>query len=583
MLTELRLQNFRCFDDHTIPLQPTTIIVGRNNAGKSTIVEALRLVSIVANRYQNLRFFAVPNWLDIPQNSRGVAPSLKGMEFNFDSVFHCYSKHPAIITATFDTQHTVTIYIGPESKIHAVIKDSNGTPVITKGKGKSANLPLVSILPQVGPLAREEKVLTHDYVRRTMSSYLAPLHFRNQINALYELFEEFKQLAEYTWPGLRIEELDGKSLVPDSPLSLIVHDRDFAAEVSWMGHGLQIWLQIMWFLARTKDHQTVILDEPDVYMHADLQRKLVRLLRGRNQQTIIATHSIEIMAEVETDQILVIDRSKQKSAFASSLLAVQKVIDNIGGVHNLQLARLWTSRRCLLVEGKDIRFLKHFQNTLFPGSQEPFDIIPNMFIGGWGGLDYAIGTSMFLKNAADEDITTFCILDSDYHTDEEIKERLEKAKKKGVQLHVWARKEIENYLLVPEAIQRVISSKIRNNNTPPDADEIVTHIDQIAEKFKDDAYYALVDAYHPRDKGSGAGNASRKAKEHIDNAWKTCEGRFGIVSGKAVISSLSEWSQKKFGVSLSANIIAKEMKIDEISVEVANIITAIENNQKLDY
>jgi len=47
MLKELQLENFRCFDNHVIPLRPTTIVVGRNNAGKSTIVEALRLISIV--------------------------------------------------------------------------------------------------------------------------------------------------------------------------------------------------------------------------------------------------------------------------------------------------------------------------------------------------------------------------------------------------------------------------------------------------------------------------------------------------------------------------------------------------------
>jgi hypothetical protein len=38
-----------------------------------------------------------------------------------------------------------------------------------------------------------------------------------------------------------------------------------------------MWLQTIWFLTRAKDHETVILDEPDVYMHADLQRRL----RGR--------------------------------------------------------------------------------------------------------------------------------------------------------------------------------------------------------------------------------------------------------------------------------------------------------------
>ncbi len=45
MLTELRLINFRCFKDHVIPLRRNTIIVGKNNAGKSTVIDALRLVS----------------------------------------------------------------------------------------------------------------------------------------------------------------------------------------------------------------------------------------------------------------------------------------------------------------------------------------------------------------------------------------------------------------------------------------------------------------------------------------------------------------------------------------------------------
>lgn len=71
MIKKLRLQNFRCFNDHIIPLRPTTIIVGRNNAGKSTIIEALRLISIVVSRYQSLNFSSVPDWLEIPKSYRG--------------------------------------------------------------------------------------------------------------------------------------------------------------------------------------------------------------------------------------------------------------------------------------------------------------------------------------------------------------------------------------------------------------------------------------------------------------------------------------------------------------------------------
>lgn len=70
-----------------------------------------------------------------------------------------------------------------------------------------------------------------------------------------------------------------------------------------MGHGLQMWLQIVWFLARAARNATVVLDEPDVYMHPDLQRRLLTLVRNRFAQLLIATHSIEIVSDVDSRSI----------------------------------------------------------------------------------------------------------------------------------------------------------------------------------------------------------------------------------------------------------------------------------------
>jgi len=127
-----------------------------------------------------------------------------------------------------------------------------------------------------------------------------------------------------------------------------------------------MWLQTMWFLSISDKSDTIILDEPDVYMHADLQRRLIRLLKGRFKQIIVATHSIEIMAEVDAENILVIDKQRRMSKFTTSLPSVQKVINHIGGVHNIQLARLWSAKKFILVEGYDLNILNRIYNTLFP-------------------------------------------------------------------------------------------------------------------------------------------------------------------------------------------------------------------------
>lgn len=233
-----------------------------------------------------------------------------------------------------------------------------------------------------------------------------------------------------------------------------------------MGHGLQMWLQTMWFLTRSQRSPTIILDEPDVYMHADLQRRIIRFLKSGFPQVLLTTHSVEIMSEVQPEDILIIDRNSGQSAPAASVPAVQSLIDNVGSAHNIQFARLWNARKFILIEGEDLGILKQIQNILFPDSEAPIDTIPNMQIGGWGGWPYVIGSTMMLKNSLGEKVTTYCLLDSGYHTDTAIDARIDEAKGHGIQLHVWARKEIESYLLVPTAIHRLIEGRIAKRTSP---------------------------------------------------------------------------------------------------------------------
>jgi energy-coupling factor transporter ATP-binding protein EcfA2 len=563
-----------------VPLRRTTIIVGQNNAGKSTIVEALRLVSVVTSRYEALSYRPVPSWLDIPLRYRGVCPSLDGLEINLKSIFHGYGNPPAIITASFDDGSQVTIYIGPKGAIHAVLLAANGDPITSKSQALGIRIPPVSILPQVGPLAREEKLLQPDYVRRAMSSVLAPLHFRNQLCVLREAFSRFKRLAQASWPGLEVREMGGCAGEQDE-LSLLIRDGDFAAEVGWMGHGLQMWLQVIWFLTRVEDGHSIILDEPDVYMHADLQRRLIRLIKARYHQVIVATHSVEILSEVGPEDVLVIDRRKKESFFANSAPSVQRVIDRLGGVHNLHLTRLWSSKRYLLVEGKDIALLKQFQNILFPDSAIPVDTIPSNSIGGWGGWHYAVGSTMTLKNSLGQTITTYCILDRDYHTPQEIDERKADAVLRSVELHIWSRKEIENYLLVPSAIQRVILADCRRGDNLPTEEQIRTKLDELTETLKDEVFDALTTEYLARDRAGGVTKAHRHARERISAAWSTDEGRLAIVSGKTLISNLSRWCQQQFDVSLSTARIARELRQVEICPELRSVIAAIERAEPI--
>jgi len=575
MLTSIRLRNFRCFEDHSVPLKPTTIVIGRNNAGKSTLVEAFRLIAAVSSRYHGLVYRPAPDWGDIPKREYGVTPSLRGLEVRFDTLFHQYGEPPAIVDARFASGETITLYLGPEEQVHAVIRDANGDPLRNKASAVRLNLPRVEILPQIGPLALTEAELNADYVKGALSSNLSSIHFRNQISVYPDQFESFKEISESTWHGLQVRAPRRMGRVPNVSLFMEVRNDAFVGEVGTMGHGLQMWLQTMWFLARVRSANTVILDEPDVYMHPDLQRRLIRFLRRRFPQVIVATHSVEIMAEVEPEEILVIDRGRRRSRFTTNLPAVQQLIDHVGSVHNIQLARLWHARKCLLVEGDDLKLLSEFQQTLEPDVHDSLTALPNMSIGGWGGWQHAVGSSLFLQNTGGDAITSYCILDSDFWTDDDISDRYAQAARSSVQLHVWQRKEIENYLLVAAAIARYMTVRMPIGTEAPDPDLIQAKLEELANARWDETFDAFAANILARDRSLGAGGANQRAREILALRCPDAPSRLIVVSGKRLLSDLSNWCQETYSVSISAAPLARTLGQTEIAPEVARILDSI--------
>lgn len=573
MLKEIRLQNFRCFHDHLIPLRSRSVVIGRNNAGKSTVVEALRLVSVVTDRYQSLTFREPPAWTGLPRREVGVSPARDQFDFGSDNVFHRYGDPPAIVTATFLNGASLRTMIGPGGELHATLTAQDRTPIRNRAQTREQPFPKVAVMPQVGPISRDEKVLTAEHVRRNLNSSLASLHFRNQLLLLPDYFARFASLTESTWPALQVRQVEQPEEL--EPIRFMVRDGDFVSELGTMGHGLQMWLQTMWFLSRVDRGSTVILDEPDVYMHPDLQRRLIRHVQSAFNQTIVTTHSVEIISEVLPEDILIVDRTLPASRFAVSLPSVQLVLEKVGSAQNLQLSRLWNARRCLLVEGKDFRLLCDFYDILHPQDKDGLANVPNMSIGGWGGWQYAVGSSMLLRNAGDERIVVYCLLDSDYHTSGQIQQRKRQAEQNGVRLHVWSVKEIENNLLVPSAIARTIASRISNGVTPPTAEDVALMLDGFAQETRDEVFDNFSSELLSEDRARGPAHANREARRLIDQAWETPEGRLRLVSGKALLSQLSQWAQESFGVSLTASAIIRAMTPAEVPLEVRQFIRSV--------
>ena len=577
MIKELRLRNFRAFADHVVPLERTTLLVGENNAGKSAIVEALRLVALVTRRYRTLRYKQVPDWLDVPLAEKGVSPSLRNAGIRFDSLCHHYGEPPAVIDGAFADGCRVRIYVVDERRVHAVVRKPDGTVVGSVGQAREVDLPPIDVMHQAGPVRGTEEFLSPEYVRNAMASPLAPLHFRNQLKIRPDLFEAFKRAVAETWPQIRVMELIGMRQV-DEHLTLNIRNEGFVGEIATMGHGLQMWLQTMWFLTRAHDGHTVVLDEPDVYMHPDLQRRLIRYLRGRYPQVIVTTHSVEMMSEARSAEIVVVRKNQATSVSADAIPIVKRLARSVGAVPKIHLARLWRSTTFLHAAPDDLAILKSLQDRLFPFGNAPLDAMPNMPFGGWEAWDYVIGTEEGLRNSLDEDVTAYCIMNPDYHGPEEIRDRLADAKKRGVQLHVWQRKEIENYLLHPDAISRVIA-KSTPGRAGPDPQVVAEKINALADAMKDhlvDALAAELRGYDPRHTAASAGRAARK---RMKTACGEPGGLVALVSGKKLMADLSAWSRRTFDAGFGPHAVANEMKAGEVAEEMTLVLNALEKGR----
>ncbi len=566
MIEKLELKNYRCFADTTIRFKEISVLVGKNNAGKSTLIEALRMVSIALSKYCHTTYGDLPSEFGLPLRDRGFRLDVERYKIDLRGIVYRYGDGYASLKAYFDNGCALTVYANTEI-VYAVIYGNDGKSIKNKSQAAKLSIKKVSILPQIGLIKENEKRLMDDTVEKDKETYLSSRHFRNELLKYKDQYwDVFVELATQTWHGLRINSID--YLVADNLVRLFVSDTDFTAEIGFMGSGLQMWLQIIWFLARTSDSTTVILDEPDVYMHPDLQRKLIRLVQYRYPQVIISTHSVEIISEVEPRSILTVDKNAKHLKYASDLQAVQNMIDEMGEISNLSLARLGIARKCVFVEGDDLKLLSKIAEAIGKKRFDSLESLPCVPVGGFNNLREAYGMSKLLKKETNGSIECICILDRDYYPDDLIAKKHEEAEKNHLKLHVWKRKEIENYLLEPEVLFRLsgLSKDMYNS--------FVEKYEKLVNKMKDYVFDQMAQDIAKNKKGNTS-EANKIARRYLNCHWKCLDDKLKIIGGKKLLKEINKWFRNEYNIHLSTTRIISEYKPDEFDPEIIEVINML--------
>jgi hypothetical protein len=576
VLKSLTLDNFRGFSEHRIEFGPETILIGQNNAGKTTAIEALRVLSVCQTRAKTASLGNCPTWLDGQCTGAGFKVSLETIDFDFTNVQHSYNRdRPAIIRAKNSNHSEVHIYIGQSpDEIFCQLKLSQNKTVHQRSDMISKSFGKTKVMPPIGSLLAHERSIAKDRLNRYIDGYLAYRHFRNQLWERPADYRLFRDLIEGTWPGLKIQHFENDHGETRNEFSLLVREGRFTSEISWHGHGLQAWMQTMWFLARVDKSSTVVLDEPDVYLHADLQRKLIKVIEGLDfPQSIIATHSPEIIGDVPFQNVTVVQKRERASRPSGNATEIQNALKGMGSLHSIQLAKIAQTGLIFFVEGDDRPFLTDVAYKMGSRFFDGFSRIAIQEIKGKGNWQYAIGASKSLCAASNGEISTVLLLDRDFMLDQERDHFYKRSSDEGLILKIWNKKEIENYFICPKIVARYISKYIEGHVDPA---VVQIALDEIEKEIAEDVILSFADvlqkATTPRIEPK---TAFRRAKALVDDRVASGERLTDIACGKDVISKLSKFAQDKFGVSFSPLSLCKEMRESEIPEELKELVRGV--------
>ena len=229
----------------------------------------------------------------------------------------------------------------------------------------------IGFVPILGPVDHNEKLYEKEAARLALFNYRAARNFRNIWYHYSEHFDSFRTILRQTWPGMDIEPPKVDMSYDKPVLHMFCPEERIPREIVWAGFGFQVWCQMLTHLVQSSSASLFLIDEPDIYLHADLQRQLLGLLRNLGPDILIATHSTEIITEAETDDIILVNKRRRHARRIKDPAELTEVFTILGSNLNPILTQLAKTRRVVFVEGKDFQVLGRFARKLNLVGRQP--------------------------------------------------------------------------------------------------------------------------------------------------------------------------------------------------------------------
>ena len=469
MITRFTIENFKRLGTATLDLGSAAVFIGPNNSGKTTALQALALWDIGLRRWTEKRDKSSPaERQGVTINRRDLyaipAPSAKLLWKDLhtqDSVrVEGKSKTEKVhITLTAEGVHegqpwtcAFEFYYANEESFYCRLKSASNGEGPTSKVPEGARKHSVVFLPPMSGLAAREYRKEQGEISVLIGEGQTAQVLRNLCWRLFTLDDKgaWKLLCERVQSLFNVRLNEPTYIKERSELILTYRERgDIELDLSSAGRGCQQVLLLLSFLLANPG-SVLLLDEPDAHLEILRQRDVYNLLtqvaEASGSQIVAASHSEVVLQEAaERDVVMAfLGRAPHRIDTRSRSSQVKKALESIRMAdYYLAEQKGWM----LYLEGAtDLAILRSLADRLsHPAKAVLEGLVPVMYLGS--NKPQEAREHFHGLREAKADLIGFALFD-----------RLDKELHVGSQLleRMWSRREIENYVVTPEALRRFV-------------------------------------------------------------------------------------------------------------------------------
>lgn len=452
MIRRLTIRRWKRFEDLSIEFGGHVVLVGPNNTGKTTVLQAIASWALGLRRWRAMNnhgrpggvypyaYIARPDFLAVPLPQNSVDLLWWNRETKQDLEIEIEADTGKSIAFEFEFDQE-QIRVRPRA-------DADPTDLW------AADLDAVYI-PPMGGLAPLEPQYADDALLEARLAEGRPGEvLRNLLLRASRDQQAWKMIQD------AVGRLFGYTLeVPRSGAYLVAEYRERGAvrfDLGSAGAGFQQVLMLLTFLA-VRQGAVLLVDEPDAHLHVFLQdaifHELHRVAARRGSQLVVSTHSEVIVNSVPASDLLLMPMARR-------LLATKDKADlrrGLGILSNSDLMLAAQTPGVLYVEGPtDIALLRAFAEVL--GHAAADLLTTKLFWHRYsdqprdGGEGFSSRQHFSALQLYFPQLRGIEVLDRDGNPNVPATA----VTGAGLQVLRWRRYEIESYLLHPEALARFV-------------------------------------------------------------------------------------------------------------------------------